>query len=181
MEILNRREQIGANSIPPEIVDASVVVKKTDYATASKAGVVKIGNNIVVSSGKISVPAASDETSGVVKVGNGLEVDENGFLNASGGGGGTEVIYSGDGSTVTFTLPDGRNLTDYKLLAIIGKAGSSYCAGFTPTAVLSSKADTYITCWYNGNNNLTAKVRTTSIVVATQAGGMAVVEVIGIL
>lgn len=119
-------------------------------------------------------------------VNNRIDIDALERASSGGGGGGgsasgTEVIYSGDGTSVTFTLPEGRDLTDYKLLAIIGKAGTSYAAGFTPTAVLTDSADTYIGCWYNGSNNLTAKVRTTGIVVATQSGGMAVVEVIGIL
>lgn len=118
-------------------------------------------------------------------VNNRIDIDALERASSGGGGGvttaGTEVIYSGDGTMVTFTLPEGRNLTDYKLLEIIGKAGTSYAAGFVPASVLTSSADTYIGCWYNGSNNLTAKVRTTGIVVASQAGGMAVVEVIGIL
>lgn len=51
MEILNRREQIGAKKLPPVIGD------DVEKASKSKFGVVKIGNGINVSSGVISVPA----------------------------------------------------------------------------------------------------------------------------
>ena len=51
MEILNRREQIGAKKFPPVIGD------DVEKATKSKFGVVKIGDGINVSSGVISVPA----------------------------------------------------------------------------------------------------------------------------
>lgn len=51
MEILNRREQIGAKKLPPVIGD------DVEKATKSKFGVVKIGDGINVSSGVISVPA----------------------------------------------------------------------------------------------------------------------------
>lgn len=50
MEILNRREQIGAKKLPPVIGD------DVEKATKSKFGVVKIGEGINVSSGVISVP-----------------------------------------------------------------------------------------------------------------------------
>lgn len=123
-EILNRREQIVANKLPPEIPDPDTLVSKTDYATASKAGVVKIGSNISVSSGKISVPAASDETAGVVKVGNGLEVDENGFLNASAAGAICEKIFDGNvvqGSTTPSVLS--AAYTGYKFLVFVKTTG----------------------------------------------------------
>ena len=51
MEILNRREQIGAKKLPPVIGDY------VEKASKSKFGVVKIGDGINVSSGVISVPA----------------------------------------------------------------------------------------------------------------------------
>lgn len=51
MEILNRREQIGAKKLPPVIGD------DVEKASKSKFGVVKIGDGINVSSGVISVPA----------------------------------------------------------------------------------------------------------------------------
>ena len=133
-EILNRREQIKAASLPPEIADASELVTKTDYATASKAGVVKVGNNINVASGKISVPAASDEVAGVVKVGTGLSVDENGALNVTGGSGGgftADVLFTeGESPTplaknATVTLA--HNYSDYKMISITMRRGTDGC------------------------------------------------------
>ena len=127
MEILNRREQVAAASLPPEIVDASAVVKKTDYATASKAGVVKVGNNIDVSSGKISVPAASGEVAGVVKVGANLTVDENGALNASAGGITVDELWTGNISTdyLDITNALAHPITDYKFLCVSLNTGSN--------------------------------------------------------
>lgn len=55
MEILNRREQIKAAAIPPEIANPSTLVTTSDKATKSKAGIVKIGDGINVSNGVISV------------------------------------------------------------------------------------------------------------------------------
>lgn len=49
MEILNRREQIGAKKLPPVIGD------DVEKASKSKFGVVKIGDGINVSNGVISV------------------------------------------------------------------------------------------------------------------------------
>ena len=49
----------------------------TDKASKSAFGIVKVGDNINVSSGKISVPVATEETYGVVKAGSGgCVVDE---------------------------------------------------------------------------------------------------------
>ena len=50
MEILNRREQIGAKKLPPVIGD------DVEKAGKSKFGVVKVGDGINVSKGVISVP-----------------------------------------------------------------------------------------------------------------------------
>ena len=74
--ILNRRAKLRASAIPVEIPDASTIVKKTDKASASKLGLVKIGDNVNISSaGAISVSDASSETKGVVKLGTGLSVN----------------------------------------------------------------------------------------------------------
>lgn len=97
--ILNRREKLRASALPPEIPDGSTLVKKTDKASASKLGLVKIGDNVNISSaGAISVPVGSDETAGVYKVGSGLSVDENGVLSATASGGMPTftTLFSGD-------------------------------------------------------------------------------------
>lgn len=44
-------------------------ITSSDKATKSKFGIVKVGENISVSSGTISVPVATEETYGVVKAG----------------------------------------------------------------------------------------------------------------
>jgi hypothetical protein len=62
MEILNRREQIKAAAIPPEIANPTTLVTTSDKATKSKAGIVKIGDGIDVSNGVISVPQNSGGT-----------------------------------------------------------------------------------------------------------------------
>ena len=55
-------------------------------ATGSDFGVVKVGDNIEIDEQKkITVPAATDEKAGVIKVGDNLEMDEYGFLNAKAG------------------------------------------------------------------------------------------------
>lgn len=97
-EILNRREKISASNLPPEIPDVDDLITKNDLATASKAGIVKVGNNINVASGKISVPVGSAETAGVFKVGENLTVDENGALNAEAGGLAPVLLAEGSGS-----------------------------------------------------------------------------------
>lgn len=160
MEILNRRENLFTAAVPPEIVDASAVVKKTDYATASKAGVVKIGNNIDVSSGKISVPAASDTTAGVVKVGNNLSVDEDGFLNATGGGGGFDVdtIYDGDGSNIVFTFPEGKSISDYHFLVLAtyyatSGGGHDVITTILPAVLVAATGGVSTSLWYNASWN----------------------------
>lgn len=51
MEILNRREQIGAKKLPP------VIGEDVEKAGKSKYGVVKIGDGINVNNGVISVSA----------------------------------------------------------------------------------------------------------------------------
>lgn len=119
MEIKNKREDLFTAEVPPEILKAADVITKTDYATASKTGVVKIGNNINVASGKISVSDASTEAAGVVKIGSNLSVDEDGFLNAVAGGITVDLLWSGTTSAsyadISADLP-AATLKSYKLL-----------------------------------------------------------------
>lgn len=159
-EILNRREQIKAAAIPPEIPDASDLVSKTDYATASKAGVVKVGTNINVASGKISVPAASDETAGVVKVGTGLSVDEDGFLNASGSSGFTMTKLAGEGSLLSGNIDLGVKISGHKALLVIFatlySGRYSYSTVTLPIEIIKAKVTAETTDYYtipNSNPN----------------------------
>ena len=179
MEILNRREQIKAAAIPPEIMDASVVVKKTDYATASKAGVVKIGNNIDVSSGKISVPAASDETAGVVKIGENLSVDENGFLNAAGGGGITPVaLYEGNGSNLAYTFPEGKTIGDYNFIVVLC-SGDCHGTAIVPVSkiIAADTAGEFVGVIATPTQYLVAKLTPTT---PSRHSGQSGVNIIGI-
>lgn len=79
-------------------------VGKNDKATKSAFGVVKIGDNISVSSGKISVPVATEDTYGVVKAGSGGCV--------------VDVLWSGNLTSdfVDITASLSHPLTDYKFL-----------------------------------------------------------------
>lgn len=143
MEILNRREQIGAKKLPP------VIGEDVEKAGKSKYGVVKVGNNIDVANGVISVPAASDTAAGVVKVGSNLSVDENGFLNASGGGG-SEVteIWNGTG-TVGYTFPEGKTIDDYNFLVIVGgDADVSRMTAVIPVAIIPESGNIMIHMLY---------------------------------
>lgn len=130
-EILNRREKISASNLPPEIPDADDLVTKSDIATKSKAGIVKVGDNINVSSGKISVPVGSAETAGVFKVGENLSVDENGALNAEAGGLAPVLLAEGSGS-LSDNLREVTLTDDYDkytiIIVCIGTSGKNSTA-----------------------------------------------------
>lgn len=124
MIILNRREKLRAAALPPEILDGDTLVKKTDKASASKLGLVKIGDNVNISSGgEISVPVGSAETAGVYKVGENLSVDENGALSASAGSAGltADVLYDGNLTSANSSTPIvlAHPVTDYKFILFI--------------------------------------------------------------
>lgn len=130
-EILNRRQDIYSDGLPPEIVDSSDFVKKTDKATASKLGLVKIGDNVnVTSGGIISVPAASDETTGVIKLGTGLSVnEETGAVDVAVTGGMIVSTLYSEGTQNKAALPEGTDLSNYKFLAIELFSDSAYSGG----------------------------------------------------
>lgn len=76
-------------------------VKNTDYATATKAGLTKIGDNLKVdATGKISVPVATSSTLGVTRPGTNMSVS-NGVLTFSlANYRGSVSIGNADGSAV---------------------------------------------------------------------------------
>lgn len=184
--IVNRREKLRANDLPPEIPDTSTFVTKTDKASASKLGLVKIGDNVNISSGgAISVPVGSAETAGVYKVGTGLSVDENGALSASATGGLTvDECWSG-GSTdsyATFTTP----LTDYTLVLITASLDSvgaepthTQDSVLLPVSVLAAENPANFVRLVNGSNVATfslSKIKGR----ATSVTGFTVFKVYGI-
>ena len=179
-EILNRREQIKTAAIPPEIADASTLVTKTDYATASKAGVVKVGNNISVASGKISVPAASDEVAGVVKVGANLTVDENGALNASAGGITVHELWSGNitNDYLDITNALAHPITDYKFLCVSLNTGTNVWPSqflYVPNMSTATNNSNYI---FFGTNN--CNLRLGDGTVSIQGTGFNGIKLLGI-
>lgn len=136
MEILNRREQIKAAAVPPEIANPSTLVTTSDKATKSKAGIVKIGNGINVSNGVISVP----ETSFTV-----------------------DLLYSGTGETTNnFTFPTGKTLSNYNFLviAIDDPSESHDCVTtLVPVAQIVANGTLYTTLIYLNQYYIKVKVQ----------------------
>lgn len=89
-------------------LEISGFIKKTDYATASAAGVVKIGDNIDVDDGVISVtfPPATG----------GVTVD---------------TLWSGSVSTTASSIKDSLThpISDYKMIMLYRIQGGSSCEG----------------------------------------------------
>lgn len=102
-------------------------VGKNDKATKTKFGVVKVGDNISVSSGTISVPVATSDTYGVVKGGAGLTI-ESIF---------TGSVTKGSATANTFTAP----YTDYKILVFTTVSGVNTECG-NPMIVASFSNET---------------------------------------
>ena len=130
--ILNRRAKLRASAIPTEIPDASTLVKKTDKASASKLGLVKIGDNVNISSaGAISVSDASSETKGLVKLGSGLSVNtETGAVDvtATGGMTWTKLFDDAAASSSTKQVTEGVHLFAHKLLLVFTYTTGGDCA-----------------------------------------------------
>lgn len=111
-------------------------VSTSDKASKSAFGIVKVGDNISVSSGKISVPVATAETYGVVL--------------ASSGGGGVELteVWNGTG-TVGYTFPEGKTIDDYTFLVIVG--GDSDVVRMTeivPIAIIPDSGNIMVHMFY---------------------------------
>ena len=94
-------------------------IKTTDYATTSKAGIVKVGSNLTMNSSthKLDVPIAAADTLGVVKVGSGLSISD-GVLSASSGGlTETELFKGTTNLTTDQALSD--KISNYKFLVCV--------------------------------------------------------------
>ncbi len=116
-------------------------VGKNDKATKSKFGVVKVGDNISVSSGTISVPVATADAYGVVKAGaSGITVDE---------------LWTGNVTNEYLDITNAlaHPITDYKFLAISFNSGSNVMPGqllYVPNMSTSTNNSNYL---YYGSAN----------------------------
>ena len=121
-------------------------ITTTDYATTSKAGIVKVGSNLTMNgtSHKLDVPIAASDTLGVVKVGSGLSIAD-GVLSASSSGSGitADKILTGPygyaNTKRSFTFPSGKTISDYKFLIIRFAQlndGTSSATGVIPVAAI---------------------------------------------
>lgn len=128
MEILNRREQIGAKKLPP------VIGEDVEKAGKSKYGVVKVGDGINVSNGVISVPAAS-----------GFTVDELWTGNVT-----------SDYKNITSELV--HPITDYKFLIVSWKSGVNVQSGqllYVPNMSADGNNSNYLQF---GTNNINIRL-----------------------
>ena len=121
---------------------SGIFVKKTDKATKSAFGIVKIGDNISVSSGKISVPIGTTETPGVLQVGSGLSVTD-GVISATSSGTTFDELFNDTviaGGSVEYTLS--HAYTEYKVLFFCSVQGVNVSNG-VPMPVASIQTGTY--------------------------------------
>lgn len=120
-------------------------VSTSDKASKSKFGIVKVGDNLSVSSGTISVPVATEESYGVVKAGgSGVTIDE---------------LWNGTTSTTFTSILSSLThpLGDYK--AILVTNGSAVSGLVAPLVPVGESGVTY------GFNNLAKEI---SITVTTE-------------
>ena len=119
-------------------------ISTSDKATKSKFGIVKVGDNLSVSSGTISVPVATEETYGVVKAGgSGVTIDE--LWNGT-----TTTTFTSIASSLTHPI------NDYK--AILVTNGTNVSGLVAPIVPVGESGVSY------GFNNLSKEI---SIAVTT--------------
>lgn len=136
MEILNRREQIGAKKLPPVIGD------DVEKASKSKFGVVKIGDGINVSSGVISVPAggitveqlwSGTTSSSYVDISATLSAETlksyKLILGVEGLNGGSIAVVSSSDGTYKFTLTKTVDLSVVESVVSIKNEGTGSLSG----------------------------------------------------
>lgn len=121
-EVLNRREKILSESLPPKILTVDEIEQQLDddgylklddipVASSETAGLVKIGDNVDVDeNGVISVPEATQNTPGVIPL---SAIPEGSYK--------PELIYTNDtaaAGAATFTFPEGKTLADYSFMLV---------------------------------------------------------------
>lgn len=103
--------QAGRVGVSPDHVDerGNIEFPVVPNATKSVKGIVKVGDNINVSSGTISVPKASNNTLGVVKAGTNITISSDGSINASGGGATFGTFTATNGTCMGYTITQNGN------------------------------------------------------------------------
>ena len=114
-------------------VDLSNYVKKTDYASGSQYGLVKIGSNLSVSNGVLSINYASTSSYGVMRVGSNLSVIS-GIVSGQSSSGSSGGVESVNGLTGALEIQMGtmNHPEDSSIIAMYVKVRDSY--GNTGTA-----------------------------------------------
>ena len=146
-------------------------VSTSDKATKSKFGIVKVGDNLSVSNGTISVPVATADTYGVVKA-----TESSGFSFDL-------LLDNSDGSgtgTMNFTFPSGKTITDYKYLMVIGSTGTEFATAFILTDVLNSSTACRVNASYSGGIFVVVNVKSGSVAMDSNSGSMKIYKVFGI-
>ena len=122
-------------------------IKSTDYASTSKAGVVKVGD--------------------------GLAISDAGVLSASGGGGGFSVdtIFSGNDTSGTFTFPAGKSMSDYHFIVLSTDYGTDHdtVSAIVPAPLIVANETAYTNLMFD--NTWYAKVTVTPTGFTRSSGG----------
>lgn len=117
-------------------LENSGFIKNTDYASASAAGVVKVGT--------------------------GLSITDAGVLSASSAGFTVDTIYSGSNeSTNTFTFPTGKTLASYTfILLVVESSGEDHdcISTLIPAAWVTASEVVYTTLNYDATYKIKVKI-----------------------
>ena len=123
---------------------------------------------------------ASATKAGLVKVGDGLDISESGVLSATGGSGGGITLTEIASDFGNFTFPTGKTISDYTLLLVVGKRPEYdiYTTTIIPVSLLSSTSNKFPLV-YN-DTLLNDFVCTTTGTTNNQSGSINIVKVYAI-
>lgn len=135
-------------------LESSGFIKNTDYASASAAGVVKVGD--------------------------GLAITDAGVLSATAQGGGVEpaVLYEGTGLNLKYTFPEGKSMTDYNFVVVLC-SGDCHGTAIVPVSKIVDAGNTgeFVGVIATPTQYLIAKLTTTTL---ARHSGQSGVNIIGV-
>ena len=158
-EILNRRQNILADSIPPEIVDTSSFIEATDYATSTTGGTIKVDSTYAIeltSGGKLK--AKEITAAGYSEANDAAFISKATLDNVLAAQPAPTVSlacdkiltgpYGNSNTKREFSFPTGKTITDYKFIIVrIAGLNDGTCSAFATIPVALIPTDTsYITC-----------------------------------